>query len=82
MSTLWFFTLEGLLLVTNLVLLIVTGSIASAIVVGFCAGIMFMMAVTLYFDRKINREIMRDIETLTRNYDNQMTMNFGENNDR
>lgn len=81
MSTVWFFTLEGVLLVTNVVMLILTGSIGSAIVIGFIAGIMFMMATELYFDRKLNKEIMEEINILSRQYDNQMSMNFGEKND-
>jgi hypothetical protein len=82
MSSIAYFCFSGLLLATNLIMWIVTGSAISALAVGFIAGLMLSMATNIYFDRKINREIMEEINTLTRQYDNQMSMNFGENNDK
>jgi len=41
---------------------------------GFHTGLLAADALTWYMDRRLNREIMKEIETLTRNYDNQMSL--------
>lgn len=43
-------------------------------VAGFMLGVGYMVAIQWYVDRKLNKEIMKEIETLSRNYDNQMSI--------
>ncbi len=45
-------------------------------VAGFMLGVGYMVAIQWYLDRKLNKEIMKEIETLSRNYDNQLKFNW------
>ena len=63
-------------LVYNLIALVSFGfyPVVFALALGFHAGLLLAAVTSWYLDRKMNREIMEEINTLHRNYDNQMNL--------
>lgn len=55
---------------------VVAGGLVNVFVAGFMLGVGYMVAIQWYVDRKLNKEIMKEIETLSRNYDNQLKFNW------
>ena len=66
--------LVAALFVAMFVVNIVAGTLFNVFVAGFMLGVGYMVAIQWYLDRKLKKEIMKEIETLSRNYDNQMSI--------
>ena len=67
-------------LVYNLIGLVFFGfyPVVFALALGFHAGLLLAAVTSWYLDRELNREIMEEINTLHRNYDNQMSFSWDE----
>lgn len=69
----WVF-IYALLFAMNLAFWFTVGTAFSLFVAGAVLGVLWCHLVEWHFDRKLNREIMEEIDALTRNYDCQMSL--------
>ena len=65
---------NAVFLVYNVVAFIAFGYAFSILFAGFHAGLLLSQLISWYVDRKLNREIMEEISTLSSNYDSQMRL--------